>query len=337
MNRKSIGRRSLALSAGLALFGASGAAQAAPITSNIPIAGNFSATIGVAGTATLNSASGNFKQWLLFTHANIAVSASSQTVGVNLTSSPNVNVNGSGTANLTYDPLTPGTPQALSQGSPPRALDIDINGAGGSNTPVNFDLLVNNLNINTSLGTFQLKLTIDAAITDLTFQSSAGSAATPGYLVPGDLTAVLNGAVNAQLVSVPILGTVNLGTIYNLVNAPLTFGIPLPGTATLSDPDAGPFPHDLAANFAFSLAGLSIPFPFTQPLNIAQTATVPNGQSGFSSLNVNAVLNATITLSNVAYSYNGTVANVLVPEPGTALLLGAGLAGLAGFARRRAA
>jgi len=111
-----------------ALLGGVSPAAAVSTSSNIPVTGNFQANIGVTGTADLHSASGTFKQWLLFTHANINVSAGAQSVGVNLTSSPNVNVNGSGVVGMTYDNFTPGTPQSLD------TVNIDINGAGGGNT-----------------------------------------------------------------------------------------------------------------------------------------------------------------------------------------------------------
>jgi hypothetical protein len=309
------------------------AAGAASVTSTIPVVGNFTSGIGVTGNAQLHSASGTFRQWLLFTHANIGVSASPQTVGVSLTSNPNVNVNGSGNVDMTYDDYTPGTPQTLN------SVNIDINGAGGSNTPINFDLSVANLNINTSLGTFQLQLTVDAAITDLVFGSTGATSVLGGngglYASPGNLAATLNGIVTGRLVNVPILGTINLGTLYNIVNAPLSFAIPLPGTATTSDPEAPSLdPHDMIANFALAVSGLSIPFPFTAPIDIATSQSVPNGQSGFSVLNVDADLNATITLSNPSYSYTGTVSNVLVPEPSVALLVTLGLLGLGVRARR---
>jgi hypothetical protein len=310
------------------------AAGAASVTSSIPVAGNFTAGIGVSGNAQLHSASGTFKQWLLFTHANIGVSASPQTVGVGLTSSPNLNVNGGGTVGMTYDDVTPGTPLTIN------SMNVDINGAGGANTPINFDLSVNNLNINTSLGTFQLQLSVDAAITDLVFGSTGASSVIAGnggfYNVPGNLAATLNGIVTGRLVNVPILGTINLGTLFNIVNAPLSFAIPLPGEVTTTDLEApgNPLPHDMQAQFALSILGLSIPFPFATPVDVALSQSVPNGQSGFSVLNVDADLNATITLSNPNYIYTGNVANALVPEPGTALLLAFGLAGLAAARRR---
>jgi hypothetical protein len=323
---------------GLLLGGAASAllpyaARAASVTSTIPVAGNFQSGIGVTGNAQLHSASGTFKQWLLFTHANIGVSASAQTVGVSLASNPNVNVNGSGAVGMTYDDSTPGTPQTLN------SVNIDINGAGGSNTPINFDLNVANLNINTSLGTFQLQLSVDAAITDLVFGSTGATSVIGGngglYASPGNLAATLNGIVTGRLVNVPILGTINLGTLYNIVNAPLAFAIPLPGNATTSDAEPlSLYPHDMIANFALSVSGLSIPFPFAVPIDIAMSQSVPSGQSGFSVLNVDADLNAQITLSNPSYSYTGSVANVLVPEPSVALLVALGLCGLGVGARR---
>jgi hypothetical protein len=192
---------------------------------------------------------------------------------------------------------------------------------------------VNNLNINTSLGTFQLQLSVDAAITDLVFNSSGATSVLGGnggsYVSPGTLGATLNGIVTGRLVNVPILGTINLGTLLNIVNAPLAFAIPLPGTATTSDLELGaPDPHDMQAQFALSVPGLSIPFPFSVPVDVALNQSVPNGQSGFSVLNVDADLNATITLSNPNYVYTGTVPNVLVPEPSVAMLVALGLLGL---------
>jgi hypothetical protein len=308
-------------------------AHAASVTSTIPVAGNFQSGIGVTGNAQLHSASGTFRQWLLFTHANIAVSAGAQTVGVNLTSSPNLNVNGSGTVGMTYDDFTPGTPQTIN------SVNIDINGAGGANTPINFDLSVNNLNISTSLGTFQLQLSVDAAITDLVFNSSGATSVLGGngggYVSPGTLGATLNGIVTGRLVNVPILGTLNLGTLFNIVNAPLAFAVPLPGTATTTDlePPGNPIPHDMQAVFALAVSGISIPFPFSVPVDVALSQSVPSGQSGFSVLNVDADLNAIITLSNPQYSYGGTVPNTLVPEPSVAVLVGMGLVALA--TRRR--
>lgn len=330
--------RSMARSWGLAvgvavLLGGAFPAAAVSTSSNIPVTGNFQASIGVTGTADLHSASGTFKQWLLFTHANIGVSAGAQSVGVNLTSSPNVNVNGSGVVGMTYDNLTPGTPQSID------SVNIDINGAGGSNTPINFDLNVAPLTINTSLGNFQLQLSVDAAITDLVFNSSGATSVFGGnggaYLSPGNLSALLNGAVNGQLINVPILGTINLGTLYNIVNAPLDFAVPLPGNVTTSDLNPlDPIPHDMQAQFSLAIGGMSIPFPFSVPVDVALSQSVPNGQSGFSVLNVDADLNATITMSNLSYLYTGVVANTLVPEPSVALLVAAGLLGLGVHGRR---
>ena len=303
-------------------------AGATTVASTIPVSGNFHAGVAVSGNAQLHAASGTFKQWLLFGHVNIGVSASPQTVPVSLTSSPNVNVNGGGTIGMTYDDVSPGTPLAID------SANIDINGAGGANTPINFDLAVGNLNINTSLGTFQLQLSVDAEISDLVFDSTLASAVFGGnggsYAIPGDLTATLNGIVKGRLVNVPILGTIDLGTLYTLSDAPLAFNVPLPGDVTTTDLEIGnPFPHDLQAEFELAIGGLTIPFPFDVPIDIDLSQSVPNGQSGFSELHVDATLAATITLSNPQYHYTGVLSDGLVPEPSLAMLLGVGLLGMA--------
>lgn len=315
-------------------------ASAVTTTANIPVTGTFGADVGISGSATLNSATGTFKQWLLFGHVNIGVSASSQTVGVNLASSGALGLNGDGTVNLTYDDFAPGTPLSLTQGGPPNAIDLDLNGSGGANVPIDFDLNIDPLMISTSLGNFNLNLSLDGLISDFTAVSAISTPIGGGgvYLAnPTALTAVITGNINAVLTGVPIIGNVNLGTIFTLPGTPLSFDVPLPGTATTSDVGAGPFPHDMLAEFQFSAPGLAVPFPLTLPLDVNQSASVPNGQSGFSSLIVDADLNAIITLGNVAYDYSGIVPNGLaVPEP--AALSGmvvVGLAALASIRRRR--
>lgn len=63
-------------------------ANAATINSDIPVAGNFNATLGGSGTAQIISGSGTLRQWLGFFHTNIGVTAPAQTVAMNI---PSVN------------------------------------------------------------------------------------------------------------------------------------------------------------------------------------------------------------------------------------------------------
>ena len=305
-------------------------ANAATINSNIPVAGTFNASLGGSGTASLTSASGNFRQWLLFTHANIKVSASPQTVNLTI---PTVNpgtMSASGNVDLDYDDFTPGTPQTVNQAA------LDLNGA----TNIPFNINVAPLVINTSLGNFNLQLAVTGTITDIDFVSNGSSPVLGGnggsYNLPGDFQVTLNGAVTGTLVGVPIIGNVGLGTLFTLAPQTLSFASALPGFATLADLQGGlpPFPNDMLANFAAALP-FTIPVPLNLPIAVNQTATVPNGQSGFSSLQINGNIAATLNLSNIGYNVSGTVPNVLVPEPGSLTLASLGVIGLVGLARRR--
>ncbi len=287
-------------------------ANAATINSSIPVAGTFDATLGGSGVANLASASGTFRQWLGFFHTNINVSASAQTVGLTI---PNVNpgtMAATGNVDMDYDDFTPGTPQFIN------SFNADLNGA----TTIPFAINVGALTINTSLGNFQLQLAVSGNITDIAFNSTGGDPVLGGnggtYDVPGDFLITLNANVTGQLVNVPLIGSVNLGTITTIPSTVLPFSATLPGFVTTSDLDGGlpPFPNDMLANFQALLAG-NIDVPLQLPLNVAINQSIPNGQSGFSVLNVAGDIDATLSLSNVGYNFNGTVPQVLVPEPGT--------------------
>lgn len=292
-------------------------ARAATINSNIPVAGAFDATLGGSGVANLASASGTFRQWIpgpfgTGFHANIGVSAAAQTAGLSI---PNVNpgtMAASGNVDMDYDDFTPGTPQFIN------SFNADLNGA----TTIPFVINVGSLNINTSLGTFQLQLAVTGNITDIDFNSTGGSPVIGGngglYNVPGDFSITLNANVTGQLVNVPLIGNVNLGTITTIPSTVLPFSASLPGFATTSDLDGGlpPFPNDMLANFQALLAG-NIDVPLQLPLAVAINQSIPSGQSGFSVLNVAGDIDATLSLSNVGYNLNGTVPQVLVPEPST--------------------
>lgn len=317
---------SAALFAAALAFG-SAPAQAAIV--NVPLAGTFNAGLTGSGTATLNSASGTFKQWLVFTHANINVTASKQTVPITVSNVAATNYAASGNSNLDYvEDVNLGGPTPNQVNS----LTADLNG----NTAINADIQVGNININTSLGTFQLKLTFDGQLNDLDFISTGPSPPGAAYNVPGNYVAEIQGVVSGQLVNVPIIGTVNLGTLFTLTPTLVPVAGSLPGLVSLADGSGGlgPYPATLLANYAVPpLPNLNV--PLSLPFNVAINQTIKSGQSGFSVLNAAGQIDAVLTLVNPQYNLNGSVANAVIPEPSSVALASLGAIGLALAAWKR--
>jgi hypothetical protein len=313
-------------------------APAAASTVSVPLTGLFNSSVGGGGTADLNGASGTFKQWVgigkFGSHTNLSVSASPQTVGVTVSPVAATNYSASGSSSLDIQPdVNFGGPSPLSVNS----LSADLNGS----SIINADITIGNLNISTSLGTFQLQLFFDGQINDLDFVSTGASGIVPVdlYNSPGNYLAEIQGAVTGKLVNVPIIGSVNLGTLYTLSPTVVPVAGSLPGIATLTDGSggSGPYPATLLANLAASLPTLNVPLEL--PFSVAINQSVPNGSSGFSVLNASGTIHANLQLGNPSYNLNGSAVSAVVPEPSTLALAGLGALGLglAAWRRRRAA
>ena len=146
-------------------------------TVSVPLTGLFNASVGGGGTADLDSASGTFKQWIgvgkFGSHTNIGVSASPQTVPVTVApaSAPRTIVHRAVPALDIQPDVNFGGPSPEQVNS----LSVDLNGS----SIINADISIGNLNINTSLGTFQLQLFFNGQINDLDFVSTGASGIVP--------------------------------------------------------------------------------------------------------------------------------------------------------------
>lgn len=335
-NKKFLRCATLALVVALA-YGAH-FARAASITTpvNLPN-GSFSSVLSGTGTATLTGASGTYKQHIGDVFGNhvyttLGVSATNQTVGLTM---PNVNIANSvasGSANITYDNIAPGTPQNLN------SLFADFNGAGGSNQNYNYTISVGAINVTvSSLFTVPLLLTVNGVITNATFMSTGGSAATP-YLIPGNLDLMLQGTVTGMIDLPSPIPDLNLGTIFTLASTTISVPTSLPGNMLLTDLSGGLGPYP--ANMGVDLSA-TVPFPVIAPVmlpfSLNQSFTLSGHNSGFTQLTINpgSQINANMTLGNPSYDLYGTVPLALIPEPSSFALGMLGLVSLAGFLLRR--
>lgn len=305
----------------LALLIAS-SAKAELATATTGLSGQSTVLVSGSGTATLNSLSGTYKQWVLFTHTNLNISANPQTVNLSIPNSGGT-YNSTGSTTLQYQSEAPPTPVSVDS--------LSINLLGGGSVPVNLN--IDPIQVSTSLGNFGLQLSFSGQISSLNFASNApADASLGGYSSPGTIEAVISGNVNATLTGVPLVGNISLGSIYTLDPQAVTTDFDLPGLIALSDLSGGngPYPADMGVGLSFPniLAGLVI--PLTLPFNINQSASIPNGSSGISSLVASGQINANLTIGSLQYSLTGVVpGGVAVPEFSS---LGLATVGVLGFA-----
>lgn len=304
--------------------------------------GNFSGTLSLGSGSQLqlgsNAISGNYQQHLVFFNSNIGFSAQNQTANLTLNpSSISMSTNNSsGTADLSYDNVAPGSPQTLN------SFNANLSDGAVANVQINSSAIA----MSTSLGTFNLTPQFNGTLSGISFASSQGvDVSGGGSLIPGTFSAVINGSVTGSL-SVAGLFNIGLGTLYQFpTNTVVTFDGALPSAVVLSDTGV-PFPgaetntdkNNLLADFNAALGNMQIPFAFSAALNTNQNFSVGGSSSGVTSIKIqNTTLVANLVLSGLSFDLSGQAPNVLVPEPSTFTLIGVALVGfVAVLARRKA-
>jgi hypothetical protein len=336
-----------ALGAAVPFVLAASAAQATPVDSTILLgpangagnAGTFSASVSLGSGSSLalgaSAISGNYKQHIVFVNTNIGFSAQNQTASLSLSpSSVSISTsNSSGSADLSYDDVTPGTPQTLN------AFSANLSDGASAGLTINST----GISMSTSVGTFTLTPTFTGSLSGVSFTSSASAdASSDAAIIPGTFSVILNGSVTGSL---NVLGAnLSVGTLFTLpTNTVVSFAGDLPSGVALSDTGV-PFGNNptnfqkntLLADFAANLGSLQIPFQFVAPLATSENFSVGSSSSGVTSIKIqNTTLTANIMLSNLAFNLSGTVPNVLAPEPSSMVLGTFAVVGLVGFALKR--
>jgi hypothetical protein len=307
---------------------------------NVPAnIGTFSGTVGLGSGSQLalgsSAISGNYKQHIVFTNANIGFSAQNQTAPLSMTATSISTNNASGNVSLTYDDVTPGTPQTIN------TLSANLSDGASAGLTINSGGIA----MSTSVGTFTLTPTFSGTLSGVSF-TSTGPASVGGNgggsITPGNFTVILNGSVTGSL---SVLGIpLSIGTLFTLpTNTMVTFAGALPSTVTTSDLQT-PFPfaatntnrNNMLADFQAALGSTQIPFSFVAPLNTSENFTVGSSSSGVTSIKIqNTTLTANLVLSNLSYNLSGQAPGALAPEPSSLALGGLALAGFVGFALRR--
>ncbi|NOY41229.1 MAG: PEP-CTERM sorting domain-containing protein [Planctomycetes bacterium] len=213
--------------------------------------------------------------------------------------------------------------------------DTIIDFRNGATWNFQFDPIIFDVDIEDVADGVELRLDISGSITAFSFEQDPGTepvASNGIYSLPGFFVAGYNTSITAELTDV--LGVdFDLGEISSTSNTS-NIAENLPGAMTLTDL-GGPVPSDLGVDLDLDLSGLP-PALLTFPLDTSgQVSQVEGHSTGNLDLTVDYVVDADLVLSNLLYALNGSLAGVVVPEPGSFVLMSVGMFGASTWRRRR--